>query len=257
MGVGRAIARPWPERPTARVCVSPRARRQLHGHGVDFTGRVTGFAVVNLADEMGGYNWRLSAKRLEGRQMLIDHPQEARHVEPAIPGSAREIQGVPCRTTTGSRCATTRGARNGCRFQERRGSDAAQGRPNRRDTAGSVEVEVARRLRHRFLVRLAEGFLERRDSASPRFFSASSRLLEDRLATSSLSARIRCASLSSGLLPSPAVMRDPRPRFRSITSVDWQQGQVTSSSVFRRAMMRVPSVGSRRRAVAEAGTIIA
>jgi len=34
---------------------------------VDFTGRVTGFAVVNLADEMGGYNWRLSTRNVESR----------------------------------------------------------------------------------------------------------------------------------------------------------------------------------------------
>ena len=45
---------------------------------VDFTGRVTGFAVVNLADEMGGYNWRLSAKNVwKVEQMLIDHPHNA------------------------------------------------------------------------------------------------------------------------------------------------------------------------------------
>jgi len=44
---------------------------------VDFTGRVTGFAVVNLADEMGGYNWRLSARNVwKVEQMLIDHPHK-------------------------------------------------------------------------------------------------------------------------------------------------------------------------------------
>jgi len=44
---------------------------------VDFTGRVTGFAVVNLAAEMGGYNWRLSARNVwKVEQMLIDYPHE-------------------------------------------------------------------------------------------------------------------------------------------------------------------------------------
>jgi hypothetical protein len=42
---------------------------------VDFTGRVTGFAVVNLADEMGDYNWRFSTKNVwKVEQMLIDYP---------------------------------------------------------------------------------------------------------------------------------------------------------------------------------------
>lgn len=42
---------------------------------VDFTGRVTGFAVVNLAREMGDYDWRLSAKNVwKVEQMLIDYP---------------------------------------------------------------------------------------------------------------------------------------------------------------------------------------
>jgi hypothetical protein len=44
---------------------------------VDFTGRVTAFAVVNLADEMGSYDWRLSSRNVwKVEQMLIDHPHE-------------------------------------------------------------------------------------------------------------------------------------------------------------------------------------
>jgi len=40
---------------------------------VDFTGRVTAFAVVNLADEMGGYDWRFSTRNVwKVEQMLID-----------------------------------------------------------------------------------------------------------------------------------------------------------------------------------------
>jgi hypothetical protein len=44
---------------------------------VDFTGRVTGFAVVNLAEQMGSYNWRLSANNVwKVEQMLIDYPHQ-------------------------------------------------------------------------------------------------------------------------------------------------------------------------------------
>lgn len=42
---------------------------------VDFTGRVTGFALVNLEKEMGAYDWRLSARNVwKVEQMLIDFP---------------------------------------------------------------------------------------------------------------------------------------------------------------------------------------
>jgi hypothetical protein len=42
---------------------------------VDFTGRVMGFAVVNLAVQMGEYDWRLSVRNVwKVEQMLIDYP---------------------------------------------------------------------------------------------------------------------------------------------------------------------------------------
>jgi hypothetical protein len=42
---------------------------------VDFTGRVTGFAVVNLATVMGTYDWRLSTRNVwKVEQVLIDFP---------------------------------------------------------------------------------------------------------------------------------------------------------------------------------------
>jgi hypothetical protein len=42
---------------------------------VDFTGRVTGFAVVNLAKELGRYDWRYSRRNVwKVEQMLIDYP---------------------------------------------------------------------------------------------------------------------------------------------------------------------------------------
>jgi len=42
---------------------------------IDFTGRVTGYAVVNLAEEMGAYDWRLSSGNVwKVERMLIDYP---------------------------------------------------------------------------------------------------------------------------------------------------------------------------------------
>ena len=42
---------------------------------VDYTGRVTGYAVVNVAKEMNGYEWRLSETNVwKVERMLLDHP---------------------------------------------------------------------------------------------------------------------------------------------------------------------------------------
>ena len=42
---------------------------------VDFTGRVLGFGLANLADEMGTYDWRFSTRNVwKVEQMLIDFP---------------------------------------------------------------------------------------------------------------------------------------------------------------------------------------
>lgn len=42
---------------------------------VDFTGRITAYAVVNLDEAMGRYDWRLTARNVwKLEQMLIDHP---------------------------------------------------------------------------------------------------------------------------------------------------------------------------------------
>ncbi len=44
---------------------------------VDFTGRVLGFGLANLADEMGAYDWRFSTKNVwKVEQMLIDFPHK-------------------------------------------------------------------------------------------------------------------------------------------------------------------------------------
>jgi hypothetical protein len=45
---------------------------------IDFTGRVTGYAVVNVADEMNGYDWRLAATNVwKVERMLLEHPHRA------------------------------------------------------------------------------------------------------------------------------------------------------------------------------------
>jgi hypothetical protein len=42
---------------------------------VDYTGRITGYAVVDLVGELGVYDWRFSARNLwRVEQMLIDYP---------------------------------------------------------------------------------------------------------------------------------------------------------------------------------------
>jgi hypothetical protein len=42
---------------------------------VDYTGRVTGYAVVDLAKEMGDYDWRLAETNIwKVERMLLDHP---------------------------------------------------------------------------------------------------------------------------------------------------------------------------------------
>jgi hypothetical protein len=45
---------------------------------VDFTGRVTGYAVVDVAKEMGGYQWRIAATNVwKVERMLLDYPHRA------------------------------------------------------------------------------------------------------------------------------------------------------------------------------------
>ena len=57
---------------------SPRALAKSYYDGyVDYTGRLRGFGVVNLAEAMGSYDWRLSEKNLwKVEQMLIDLPHK-------------------------------------------------------------------------------------------------------------------------------------------------------------------------------------
>jgi hypothetical protein len=58
------------------VFASPRALAMSYVDPyVDYTGRITGFAVVNLATEMGTYDWRFSAGNVwKVERMLLDYP---------------------------------------------------------------------------------------------------------------------------------------------------------------------------------------
>ena len=45
---------------------------------IDFTGRITGYAVVDVAKEMGAYDWRLAATNIwKVERMLLAHPHRA------------------------------------------------------------------------------------------------------------------------------------------------------------------------------------
>jgi hypothetical protein len=58
------------------VFATPRALvRSYADPYVDFTGRVTGYAVVNVAEEMGTYDWRLAETNVwKVERMLLDYP---------------------------------------------------------------------------------------------------------------------------------------------------------------------------------------
>jgi hypothetical protein len=60
------------------VFASPRAlARSYVDPYVDYTGRVKGFAVVNVAKEMGDYDWRLAETNVwKVERMLLDYPHE-------------------------------------------------------------------------------------------------------------------------------------------------------------------------------------
>lgn len=62
------------------------ARSYYDGY-VDYTGRLRGFGVVNLAEAMGSYDWRLTENNVwKVEQMLIDLPHES------LPSSDRRFR---------------------------------------------------------------------------------------------------------------------------------------------------------------------
>lgn len=58
------------------VFATPRAlARSYMDAYIDFTGRVTGYVVVNIADLMGDYDWRLAGTNVwKVERVLLDHP---------------------------------------------------------------------------------------------------------------------------------------------------------------------------------------
>lgn len=70
------------------VFATPRAlARSYMDPYIDFTGRVTGYVVVNIAELMGDYDWRLSDNNVwKVERVLLDHPHRPirssdRHVD--------------------------------------------------------------------------------------------------------------------------------------------------------------------------------
>ncbi len=62
---------------------------------IDFTGRITGYAVVNVAAEMGDYDWRLADTNIwKVERMLLDYPH--RH----IASSDRRVNALRARYRT-------------------------------------------------------------------------------------------------------------------------------------------------------------
>jgi hypothetical protein len=61
------------------VFATPRALALSYADAyVDFTGRVTGYAVVDVANEMGEYDWRFAATNIwKVERMLLDYPHRA------------------------------------------------------------------------------------------------------------------------------------------------------------------------------------
>ena len=75
---------------------------------VDFTGRVTGYVVVNIAELMGDYDWRLADKNVwKVERVLLDHPHRPlRSSDARVDSAARAIPRVPGLVSRGgSRCS--------------------------------------------------------------------------------------------------------------------------------------------------------
>ena len=113
---------------------------------IDFTGRVTGYAVVDVAREMGTYDWRLAETNVwKVERMLLDYP----HRRIVIVGCARrrgcapDIAAFRTKAWRAQAACSIRGASGG-----------------RRCRRSSVQVEISSGFRDRFLVGLLQRFLE-------------------------------------------------------------------------------------------------
>ena len=114
---------------------------------IDFTGRVTGYAVVDLRI-MGNYDWRLSEQNVwKVERVLLDYPHRP------IRSSDQRINALRKRYRAFKK-----------QFPDRkplyyRGRNRWSDLPSEFPVA-SVEIEIARRLGDRFLPRLSQCFLE-------------------------------------------------------------------------------------------------
>ena len=236
MGIGRR-ARAIPActaasrlRDAARPCAQ--LRRSVQS---TITGRVTAYTVVDLRDLLGGL--RLAAlgnERVEGRARPArrsaprrsDRPTRGSTAAAQVRGVRKDAQAAS-RSTTGSptrgpRCRKATGEANGAQRCDR-------------FTFNLQSVEVARRLRDRFLARLLERFLETASRARRRGPCSVVRTTSGRAPRdcAACSARMRCASSSSGRsADGGSLWRMTRCRLASTTSVAEQHGQATSNSDF-------------------------
>ena len=173
---------------------------------------------------MGTYDWRLADTNVwKVERMLLDYPHRA------IRSPDRHVNALRARYRAFKRAFPDR---KPLFYDRRDGGRAAGGelvdRQSRsKSRAGLV---IGSPSPGAALPRIAS-------TAHRRAFFSIDRLLEQRFAPRRLSARMRCASLSSGLSPrSGSLCPTTRPRLVSMTSVAWQQGHVTSISDFSRDM---------------------
>ena len=199
---------------------------------IDLTGRVTGYAVVDLR-VMGSYDWRLADTNVwKVERMLLEHPHRSiRVVEPARERAARAVPGV--QTAVPRQEAALLSQDTGSRWTELPegiGNSPSAMRQSRSKSRDGLVIGSSRAWR--------SASSNRFDNASPRDFSESTDCWKTASRRAASSARMRCASLNSGLLPrSGSLCATTRPRLVSMTSAAWQHGHVTSISDFSRAAM--------------------
>ena len=213
---------------------------------VDFTGRITGYTVVDLRD-IGNYDWRLSEGNVwKVERMLLELPHRpTAHVRRAHRSAAQALSRVPRAlrpqagllpadgSVDGAAAGVHEARVSGVLNEERsKQCNAIQLVTLRARPHALVQIEVSRRLRDRLVVGLPQRLLEalrQRVAARP---LGRDRLLEEILAPL---APVRRAADARRSAPAcrPArgsSCRTMRRRLVSMTSVAWQHGQVVSNS---------------------------
>ena len=231
-----------------------RAGADLRGRLRGLHGRRQGLRVADMR-EVEGCDWRFSPRNVwKAEQFLLDYPHHRiRPSRGAHRQAARALRRVPGGARRLSRW-TTSGASAGCPHSGRVhgraeaaavcGTGLARTRDGRqvRDRRAFVPIDLSRD-RSRVglvigsLLRLAQRLLEAlRQGVAARLLGLH-RLLEERFAPRRFLREDALRVVSSGLSPrSGAWCSTMRSRLRSKTSVAPQQGQVSSSSDFRRDM---------------------